>query len=380
MSMYFLNNCSGLKTISFILILAISACNTQNSDVLPDSDTVIYVDNLPSPDGDYMREYERILIDQYGLAVMNMSGDKIGCSKGLQGPWRPVTNYRETLKGTLKEYRVDVYHPDQDEYDWILVMEPSPSHVDFFGDDEIECEVTPSDAFRDNIWFPLKGSGKPSLLLNYELCLYGPYVIDEYNDGKEIHPIDAIWWQRKVPQNNQIRVMLLQDAAKMRFREPDMFIMQDCDANFDNWQPWIQYPHAMEMKIPFSYVISKNKYTEVKIDVIEGQQIATADQIQWREADNGEIHQLLLGNAIQQLADTPRKIALKVVEKKGLADDQITVQFVNITYEDNETIRGYIRLIAALGFSIEENEGVMVVNLTFTEKLNQNQQMPVLEN
>ena len=86
MSMYFLNNCSGLKTISFILILALSACNTQNSDVLPDSDTVIYVDNLPSPDGDYMREYERILIDQYGLAVMNMSGDKIGCSKGLQGP------------------------------------------------------------------------------------------------------------------------------------------------------------------------------------------------------------------------------------------------------------------------------------------------------
>ena len=87
-----------------------------------------------------------------------------------------------------------------------------------------------------------------------------------------------------------------------------------------------------------------------------------------------------MGNAIQQLADTPRKIALKVVEKKGLADDQITVQFVNITYEDNETIRGYIRLIAALGFSSEENEGVMVVNLTFTEKLNQNQQMPVLEN
>ena len=142
----------------------------------------------------------------------------------------------------------------------------------------------------------------------------------------------------------------------------------------------IQYPHAMEMKIPFSYEISKNIYTEVKIDIIEGQQIATADQIQWREADNGEIHQLLLGNAIQQLADTPKKIALKVVEKKGLADDQITVQFVNITYEDNETIRGYIRLIAALGFSSEENEGVMVVNLTFTEKLNQNQQIPVLEN
>jgi hypothetical protein len=50
---------------------------------------------------------------------------------------------------------------------------------------------------------------------------------------------------------------------------------------------------------------------------LKGNKLLQQTQIQWREADNGEIHQLLLGNAIQQLADTPRKIALKVVENKG---------------------------------------------------------------
>jgi hypothetical protein len=151
------------------------------------ADRRIDTSSLPAPDGDYMKEFERILQEQFGIKITNLSGHRNGCSKALPAPWRPVTEFRETLRGKLNKYEVatghafDLYRRSpnekqymQDEYDWCLYIEPAPSHKEKFPADEIQGEVTPGENFRDTQWFPLKGTGLPSALLDYDLFSYDP--------------------------------------------------------------------------------------------------------------------------------------------------------------------------------------------------------------
>jgi hypothetical protein len=255
----------------------------------------------------------------------------------------------------------------QGEYDWCLYIEPAPSHREKFPADEIQGEVTPGENFRDTQWFPLKGTGRPSALLGYDLCIYGPYVIDEGNDDwREIHPIDAIWWRRRPPGDNQVRVILLQDAAKGRFREEGMFRKELCDQGFPGWKPWIEYPQLEELRIPFVYDPQVKKYAHIFVEVHKALDITTHLQTQWQDSDDGPDHQLQAGNPKLPVV-TQLPILVRVTEEAGFDNRYIAVQFTDLTRDGQGIIRGYVQLVVALGEKRNIHVGVMVLTLTFRQ-------------
>jgi hypothetical protein len=252
-----------------------------------------------------------------------------------------------------------------------LYIEPAPSHREKFNASRITGEVTPAENFYDNIWFPLKGTGRPSILLNYEMCVYGPYIKDKGNDdGLEMHPIDAIWWQRTAANANEVRIMLLQDAAKGRFREAGMYHKESCDDHFTDWKPWIQYPQLEEIKIPFSYDPAEGKFTHVVISVHNNWDITTELQTDWRDSDDGTQHQLLLGKNENLTVYVNMPVVVRVTEGSGKANRQIAVQFTNLTRDAQGIIRGYIQLLVALGDKVNKHEGVIVFTLAFSKEQN----------
>jgi len=352
--------------------------------VAPRADKRIDTSKLPAPDGDYMKEFERIIQEQFGIKITNLSGHRIGCSKALPAPWRPVTGFRETLRGTLKKYEAATGHAFglyqgsdgiwymQGEYDWCLYIKPAPSYKEKFPADEIQGEVTPGENFRDTQWFPLKGTGRPSALLDYDICIYGTYVVDEGNDDwREIHPIDAIWWRRRPPGDNQVRVILLQDAAKGRFRKGGMFAKDPCDDDFPEWKPWIEYPQLDEIRIPFTYDPADKKYWHIAVEVNKAMDITTHLQTEWQDSDSGAQHQLLQAGRFANadvLGQVP--VLVRVTEEVGFDNRYIAVQFTDLTRDAGGVIRGYVQLVAALGDKLNIHEGVMVLTLTFNQEVN----------
>jgi|GEM_PF-2116162 len=362
-----------------------TASTTSTNPVTNNPDKIVFKSSLAEPDGDFMREYERIQVMQMGLKVTNLRSHYIGCSEAKPGPWVPITKFKETLKGKLTHYSVDMGHADgcytgtngetyiQMEYDWRLKVTPAGSHSETFKYGEVLCEVTPQPNFWDNIWFPIKCSAKPSILLGYDLCIYGAYVRDfgAHKDPDEIHPIEAIWWERKDIPEHEIRVMLVHDAAKGRFREEAMYNKKPCDDNYPDWKPWLEYPQLHEIKIPFSYNPSNNTFIDIRLQVLRALDITTPLQTNWRDNDDGAQHQLFLAASEQINSSTNLPVLIRVTEDEGINNKLIAVQFTDLTCDGQGIIRGYVKLLVATGDSAQRHEGVMVFNLTFRQGTNQ---------
>lgn len=348
--------------------------------VAPKADRQIDTSKLPQPSTDYLNEFTRIVQEQFGIKVTNLSGHRIGFGSARPGPWLPVTGFRETLRGRLKKYEVgtghafDLYQGSNDtvymqgEYDWNLYIVPADSHKERFKDEDlIVGEVTPAENYYDNRWFPLKGTKRPSLLLTRDLCIYGPFIYDQGNtnddnDGYEIHPIDAIWWSEG---SDQVMVILLQDAAKGRFRDVGMFTTDPRDAHFPEWKPWIEYPQLEEIRIPFSYDPQNGNYQHIMVDVITAMDISTGQQTGWIDSDEGAEHQLLQKGPLGQPDVVQLPVLVRVTEEKGFENRQIAVQFTGLTRDAGGIIRGYVQLVAALGDKLNRHEGLLELALTF---------------
>jgi hypothetical protein len=358
---------------------------TSTNPVTNNPDKIIFKSKLPEPDGDFMREFERIQIMQMGLKVTNLRSNYIGCSEAEPGPWIPITKFKETLKGKLTNYTVDMGHAAdhyagtneetfiQMEYDWRMIVSPSNTHKELFNDGSVLCEVTPQPNFWDNMWFPIKYSGRPSLLLDYDLCIYGAYVNDPgaSGDPDEIHPIEAIWWERKNVTDPEIRVMLVQDAAKGRFREESMYTKKPCDDNYADWKPWVEYPQLEEIKIPFSYDPANKTFTDIRLQVLRALDITTSLKTDWSDNDDGETHQLFLSASDQMNVANDLPVIIRVTEGNDINNKHIAVQFSDLTCDKQGIIRGYVKLLVAVGDSAQRHEGVLVFNLTFREGINQ---------
>src|SRR6188474_3534770 len=142
--------------------------------VAPRADKRIDTSNLREPDDGYLKEFNHILDEQFGIKVTNLSGHHIGFSKALPGPWRPKTGFRETHWGKLIKYEAATGHAFefyvgsnskmymQGEYDWCLYIDQvrfkidvsDPFHPQFEEHFVVQGEVTPGDNFHDTDWFP----------------------------------------------------------------------------------------------------------------------------------------------------------------------------------------------------------------------------------
>jgi hypothetical protein len=163
-------------------------------------------------------------------------------------------------------------------------------------------------------------------------------------------------------------VILVQDAAKGLFREVGMFERLSCDDDFPGWKPWIQYPQLEEIRIPFIYNPQDKIYQHIEVRVDVAMDITTHLQKDLPGNDLQEQHQLLVADPSSQPNVTPLPVLVRVTEKSG--NRRIAVQFDELTADADGVIRGYVKLVAAMGDEKNRHEGVLVLTLTFKKEDN----------
>jgi hypothetical protein len=299
-----------------------------------------------------------------------------------QGPWAPISGYRHTIKGKVTKYFVADGHVDQDEYDWNILLENVIFQNDAYPASVVLCEVTPPDQFRDNKWFPAQSKKDEFKLEGKNICVYGPYVKDfgDHSDDdwkpfngngnyqNEIHPIDAIWWLNEERNNNDVTIILVQDAAKERYRKRHFYITKQEYLKSppyphfpDNWKPWIQYPQKEEIKIAFVYDlnVALPEFTIINIEILHSLNIYA----------NNSMYPKITDHRLMYKFDTPFKkdnILVQVKDDKS----KLKIDFTDVRRDNTGLITGYVRILADLGDPVSEEEGVLVMRIRFSKGMN----------
>jgi hypothetical protein len=355
-----------MRNILFCIFITFAgfACN----DELP-IDTVIKKSSLMPTEEVYYAQSKFINDHLFRLSVKNLNKHEIGLYKAKPA-WTPKSGLRATLKGKLTKYNVDTEHVNQDEYDWIFIINPDPVFQNQFGSKTVECEVTPSDNFHESPWFPAKDTDKPSPLLRKQLCLYGPWVNDDKGSNHpEIHPIDALWWREREESNDYVILTLVQDAAKGRFRNIGDY---DFSSGFDGggWVKWVNYPQEEAILIPFEYNSSGNEYPKIDIEELHAINVTTALKPEFVDSDNGTNHKLKLNENGAFASQMPTIIEVNEPLGKSL---NLGVQFKEISIEGDGIIRGFISIKAAIGHPETKDEGVLVLKFHFSKGVNRDE-------
>ena len=306
---------------------------------------------LPSCSQEFIDQSDFVKVNQFGISVQNLKHHNIFRFASKKGPWKPITGLRATVGGRLDKYKVVTIHAvDQREYDWNLDLFPSPPFVRSMGEDKIQGEITPAVGLRNNNIFPPQGREDECPLIDKNICMYGPWVLDIGNERqREIHPAEAIWWQNRPGDNSNVELMLIQDGAIIRFTE-------FCDFDFDEdgdgiedfqpgWAPWVEYPHMEEVKIPFQYDPKTLRYTVIKIEEIRSFKIVTELYPELGDDDDGATHKLKLSPA----PNMPFFRDTTLVEVREDRDQNLGVQFADVCKSSTGIIRGNIRVLTAIG-------------------------------
>lgn len=373
----------------FLFLLFLLACKEQATNEY----TAVKLDTLKTCDTDFTKAIDFINQHQFRINVTNLyhhniyrygAGKRIGHYEGypprpvgFRKIWVPFNGYRATLGGTLTKYYVSTTHdnetPDQDEYDWNLDITPATAFAPYLGAGWIEGEVTPPSSLRQNDWFPQKGSGLPSLLLNKTLCIYGPWVKDVGNDdNKEIHPAEAIWFNNpKVP--GEVVVLLMQDASSFRFTEnADYDFDEDGDGVNDfhaGWKPWVTIPQEEKISIPFSYSPADGTYTIINVAEGRADMVTTILYPQLGDSDKGEIHQLKTTSG-NNTAEIYNSTILVQVNEQKTSDPNLGIQFGNLCKSTDGKIHGYVHILTALGRAGTNDRGFQVLRFSFSSGKN----------
>jgi hypothetical protein len=211
--------------------------------------------------------------------------------------WLPMSATKQTMCGRLQRFD---WNPLLKEQDWNLRIIPSGIFEGVFSDakqfvldkdknqvwscdpkseDDIErhqcgdrsghafnselyncfeAELTPRKDMFDNRWFSHSGvptgSGACSAIVDYDLCVYGPFVTESVHGNRpEIHPLEAMWWrnaQKAAPGSKEEQDWTLfhgQDASD-RYKDKSAFAPEPSDQDLD-WAPWAESPRVADFRI-----------------------------------------------------------------------------------------------------------------------------------
>ena len=352
------------------MLFLVAVCASCVRDDRP-QDTLVRFDTLPSCTEDFTTYTKFITDNQFGLSVQNLYHPNIFLYDSKKAPWRPINGRRETLGGRLAKYYVATVHPDQKEFDWNIDVVPGAAFAPWMGEGEIEGEVTPAPSLRDNRFFPPKG---PSPLVGRNICLYGPWVRDLGNDSqREIHPAEAIWWRNEPGSNSDVQLIVVQDAAIHRFTErADYDFDEDHDGTDDfnpGWAPWVTYPQTEEIKIPFQYDPRVGSYAVITIDEERSLHVVTRLSPELDDVDNGAAHKLKAASRL----GTESFNQPTLVEVHESRDSHQGIQFTDLCRSSTGIVSGNVRVLAAIGRANTRDAGFMVLRLTKSFKVNDEQ-------
>lgn len=363
------------KHVRIFLFLAISLASCADDD--KPNDTLVNSSAIPPCTEDFARYTSFVSMHQFGLSVQNFYHHNIFYFDSKKAPWRPINGRRETLRGELVKYRVVTEHArEQKEYDWNLDVVPSAAFAPWMGEGMVQGEVTPALSFRNSKFFPPQGRESECPLVGKNICLYGPWVRDfGYNAQREIHPAEAIWWRTTPGSNADVRLVLVQDAAILRFTDNAHYDFdEDHDGTTDfnpHWAPWVTYPQVEEIKIPFIHNPGTGRYHVIRIEEEDSLNVVTSLYRDLEDSDNGPVHKLKVTRFATEAVDQPT-----LVEVRESVDSHLGVQFTDICKLPTGMISGYVRVLVAIGRANTRDPGFMALRFRKSLADNKLQTLP----
>lgn len=353
-------------SVILFMSLAPSSCEERAEH------TLVRLDTLPTCSEQFMTDAEFVIANQFGVAVQNLNHHEIFMIPSTKAPWRPITGFRETVGGRLERYIPKTEpHPEDKEYDWNLELHANRAFAPRMGTEMITGEVTPAHRLRNNRIFPLQGTGIKSPLIDREICMYGPWVLDVGNsNGREIHPAEAIWWQNTPGSNLDVELMLVQDGALNRFTDACHFTF--AGSRPEGWAPWVEYPHKEEVKIPFQYDPQTRRYAVIRITELRSLKIETELFPELGDSDDGADHKLKTSPP----PNAPVFFELTLVEVREGNDELLGVQFSDICKTSSGIIRGNVRLLTAIGKVDTRDPGFIYLRFKTTFATNRGENAP----
>ena len=231
----------------------------------------------------------------------------------------------------------------------------------FFGDVNIECEVTPPYPLRE---YNLFGSVIPNNFIpQRSICVYGPWVIDHGNgDQQEIHPTEAIWFPTKTTNLSEIDLFLIQDASIRRFSERIDFL--DPNRNElepgENWVPWVENPQTEEIKIPFQFISQLNIHALITLKEISSLYVTTVLFPELSDSDDGNIHRLKInGQTVVEVREDVTKSANSGVQFKDICKS---------SNGNNFMIHGNVVIYSSMGRVATEDRGFHHLRIKFSSE------------
>jgi len=397
-----------IKTILFKIktLVAYTAFSTFASCNLP-TDTVIEERDIAVCSNEKIAEFEFVLNKLEGLKVINPTNNDISFAIADEtfwegnGKWKPVNGKKISVCGKLIDYFV--YDGAKGEYDWNLNIVPSADFTNMIEDprkvvqdvsewkrckdgisfyDCFQAEITPDESIYNNIWFPdrvpniehINGNTRfyytqpPSLALNKNVGVYGPWVLDGAHGWRpEIHPCEIIWWRNRTISNRSdtMFVFCIQDDSN-RYDDTDDFN----NVPNSNWKPWAVPPMTAQLRIPFEFKKEYADHLIVNIEELKTRHIVTHTIDGFGDSDDGNNHILKIKSATPQRIFT-NDIAVEVNEQLSLSLN-LGVKFVDICKKSNGNIIGYIQLSSAYGKGINGEEGYHLLKITINYPRNKN--------
>ncbi|MFT4533826.1 MAG: hypothetical protein ACI9P5_001177 [Saprospiraceae bacterium] len=361
----------------------------NNDKAIDDSDSFInfLVTNPPSSTQEDLRKWNRIVHKMQGIEGFDPVRNYIGSAPveknwplpvGYKNNWIPLDKQKQVCCGKLENFKT--FDGRDDETDWnfhilpndefsFLITEALPYKKKPFpiknpkgwhkkgsrGEYTLEAEVTPDESLFQNVFFPIKRkkgreSNDPKIgLEGKEICVYGPWIREWFHHNRpEIHPSEMIWWR----ESKGYYMMLIQDGSK-RFDDKDKFDFGFLGGSApDNWKPWTKSPLTAQFKIAFEVNPSTSELP-LKMDIREVYKrfIVTKDDADAsKDSDNDSSHTLVIDN---------RK--LLVVNEQQENDNDLGVEFVDITKRADGTIQGYLQITTKVGGSNKKDIGYHVI-------------------
>lgn len=390
-----------LAGCSIISICLLQSCSLPK-DIILDNSSILECTQ------DEVQKFDFIQSKQQGLNVWNPMHEDIGYPSAFYDGirnyyWTPVNGKKIVACGIFKQF--SIYDGNSgwpfgndshdDEYDWNLSIIPSsdfsyiithvyennPSTKDWItvkhnGKEynAFQAEITPDETLFDNPWFPnreLKWNPplEPAewlqpdpIALDQNVCVYGPWVMDDHHNHRpEIHPSEAIWWRKRLEGKDEFYVFGIQDDSN-RYDEPSGF---EFNQDFGlGWRPWAAPPIVTQIQIPFEYDGTFSDYPIITIEeLIPGQRIVPLPENNWADSDLGPVHQLKLRD--KKLTDKLQSsnVLVEVREEVPL-HPLMGVQFSNICRKPNGNIIGYVDVTTAYGEGTDGQEGFHVLKIT----------------
>jgi len=313
--------------------------------------------------------------------------------------WYPLAAEKKNMGATLERYGTEEYHDDERDWNLMLRLLPPFSYMwdlataysekdmsqwwacygeagtNEEGDECLFGEVTPDHPFYyNNRWLQPSPDNHFSVPVTMErldtVGVYGVFVRDvNHGSNPEIHPMQQFWYKDHAKEGSAVNsfwLFFVQDRSNRFWQTGNVYFNDAALGNhppadsLEKYRPWALSPVYGNYLIAFHVTAEQFKGVAgplgspltINLTVEATKEVVTKEHAdQWRDADDGISHSLVIG--------TDKVVTVNEPEKN---DNDLGIRFTDVTRLPDGTYEGYVEISMVIGDFEGEGTGYMVLH------------------